>query len=216
MMAKVKIDKKPAIPRTTAQSKKKAITKGVLDRLTSDEIATVLRTLLKRHTDLRREAEAVALELVSSPLVEDIAEDVFDRVTGLGADAIQGKAGKQSWGYVEPDQAALELLEEAVDDVVADMKRRMELGLDAAAEAICCGIVLAMHRAEGVKSDDLLAWVPDFPAEEACHVVAELIRACPAAKRGAVSKRLDEAFGDLGPEWAEMLSHAAKRVAQGK
>lgn len=68
-------------------------------------------------------------------------------IAGLEADAIQGRAGKQSWGYVEPTEAAWELLEEAVDDVVADMKRRMELGLDAAAEAICCGIPSTMHLA---------------------------------------------------------------------
>lgn len=215
-MATMKRSMRPCVPRTKGSPRTKDLAKGVWDRLAPDELAAVLRTLLKRHPDLRSEAESIALELLSSPVAENIAEEVFSRVTGLGADAIQGRAGKQSWGYVEPDQAALELLEEAVDDVVIDMKRRMELGLDVAAEAICCGIIVGLHKAEGVRSDGLLGWAPDFPAEEACHVVAELISACPSAKRGAVRDSLIETIGDIVPEWREMISQAAGRASQGK
>ena len=187
-----------------------------MDRLASDELAAVLQTLLKRHPDLSREADSIAVELVSSTMAEDIADDVFTSVTALEVDALRGRAGKQSWGYVEPTEAAWELLQEAVEDVIADMKRKMELGLDAAAEAICCGIVVGLHKAKDVGSDGLLGWAPYFPAEEASHIVAELVRAFPTAKRGAVHDRLIEALGDLVPEWYEMIARAAARAAQGK
>lgn len=215
-MAAVKSNRRPGVQRTTGPSRAKDVANKVMDRLSSDELATVLQTLLRRHPDLRSEAESIAVELVSSTMAEDIAEDVFACVTALGADAIQGRAGKQSWGYVEPTEAAWELLEEAVDDIVADMKRRMELGLHAAAEAICCGIVIGLYKAKDVRSDGLLGWAPDFPAEEACHVVAELVQAFPTAKRGAVRDRLIEALGDLVPEWYEMIARAAARAAQEK
>jgi len=64
-------------------------------------------------------------------------------------ESFNGRAGKQAWGYVEPTDATWELLGEAVEDVVADMKRRANLGLHEAAEAICCGIVLGLHKGEG-------------------------------------------------------------------
>lgn len=45
------------------------------------------------------------------------------KVTRLDIDDLQGRAGKHSWGYVEPAQAAQDLLEEAVAGHLDDMKR---------------------------------------------------------------------------------------------
>ncbi|MBI5526018.1 MAG: hypothetical protein HY897_06755 [Deltaproteobacteria bacterium] len=192
----------------------KGCPKNVLDKMSQGELAVVLRVLLKEHPDLKPKAEAIAVEMVSSPSVEDIAEEVYQAVTFLDLDSLNDRAGSHSWDYVEPTEAAWELLDEAVEDVVADMKRRMELELHSAAETICHGIVVGLNKAKGVKSDGLLGWAPDFPAEEACHVVAELIRTCPVEKCGAVRNRLVEVLGDLVPEWHERISRAAEDAAR--
>jgi hypothetical protein len=211
-----KRSKKLTARRAARTPKAKGGSKSILDEMTPSESAAVLRTLLKQHPDLKSEAEAVAVGMVSSPSVDDIAGDVLDAVTSLGIDAFHGRAGKQPGGYVEPSQAAWDLLGEAVEDVVTDMKRRMDLGLDSAAEAICCGIVIGLHKAEGVGSEGPLGWAPDFPAEEACYAVAELIRTCPAGKRGAVCDRIVEALSDVIPQWTDMISRAGQRAMQGK
>ena len=59
---------------------------------------------------------------------------------------------------MEPAEAALKLLSESIEDVITDMRRRMDLGLHEAAQTICCGIVLGLHKAKGVGSDDPLGW----------------------------------------------------------
>ena len=185
--------------------------KSVLDKMDPDELATVLRTLLAKHPELRTEADSIGVDMVSAPSVEDVAEDVFDAVTSLDTGAFHGRAGKQPWGYVEPTEAAWELLDEAVVDVMADMKRRAELGLHQAAEKICCGVVLGLHKATATESDGPLRWAPDFPAEEACHAVAELLRMLPAKNRQATRDRLVETLSVLVPGWHEMISRAADR-----
>ena len=126
----------------------------VLDKTSPGELAQVLHALLKKHPDLKPEAEAIAVDLVSSSSVEETAEEVLDAVTALDLDSLNGRAGSHSWGYVEPTEAAWELLEEAVQDVIADMKRRMDLGLDTAAETICLCIVVGLHKAKNV----VLSW----------------------------------------------------------
>jgi hypothetical protein len=57
-----------------------------------------------------------------------------------------------------------------------------------------------------------LGWAPDFPAEEACQAVAELIGACSAKERGAVRDQHVEFLGGLVPEWDEMIGRAADRA----
>ena len=122
-----------------------------------------------------------------------------------------GRAGAHSWGYVEPGEAAGELLEESVDDLVEDMKRKAELGLVSDAEVVCAGIVEGLHQARDVHSDGALGWAPDFPGEHADFVVAEFFRACRPAARKAAQKSLIDILAKRVPGWAEDLKRVAKR-----
>ena len=202
------------MPTPTDRSRKPA-TAGMLERLDADELAAVLRSLLRKHPDLKRDAEAMAIAIVSSPSVEDIADDVRTNLTSLDVDELSGRAGKHSWGYVEPAQAAQELLEEAIAESIADMNRRMDLGLEAASEAICVGIVSGLFRASSENPSSLLEWAPDFPVEHACFVVEEYVDRYPAAKRRAAADRLIATLSGVVPEWSEMISKVARRAARG-
>ncbi len=184
---------------------------GLLERLSPEEAVAVLHQLLNKHPDLRSEAEQLATKLVSSCSIEDIAQDVCYRITAIDLDDLNGRAGAHSWGYVGPDQAAQDLLEEALEDLVDDMKRRAELGLVPAAEVICVGIVQGLYQARDTQSDGALSWVPDFPGEEADYVVGEFLRACPPATRKAAQKSLMESLAKRAPRWAEDLKRAADR-----
>ena len=207
--------KKPADKRT-ARPNAKNVSQSVLDRLAPAELAEVLRTLLKKHSRLKAEAEAIAVEMVSFPSADDIALEVFDAVTSLDVEALHGRAGKHSWGYVEPSQAAWEILEESVEGYLADMKRRLDLGLGEAAVALCRGVVVGLHYVEEDGLDGLLGWAPDFPAEEACYAVSELIRTCPRKERGALHRSLTEALGDAVPSWRDWIESAAKDALRSK
>ena len=208
--------RKQAAPAGTRHAKFKARSTCVLNKMAPLELASILRAVLAKHPELRTEAEQIAIAMIAAPSVEDVATAVHDAVTSLDIELLHGRAGKQAWGYVEPTEAAWELLGEAVKDALADMKRRADLGLHEAAEAICVGIVLGLHRAKGATSDGLLGWAPDFPAEEACHALAELIGAASPKDRGAIRKRLVESLGELVPSWDEMISRAADRATRSR
>ena len=182
----------------------------MLGRLTAEESAKVLATLLGRHQALRAEAEQIAAELVSMPAVDQVAHDVQGSLADIDCDAVSSRAADQRWGHVAPTEAAWELLQQALGDVTRDMQRRMELGLVDAAEAICRGIVIGLHRAQGSSADGALAWAPDFPSKQASRAVTELLQACPADRKRATRERLLGALADEAPDWREMLARAAK------
>jgi hypothetical protein len=114
----------------------------LLGRLQAGEAAQVLRALLARHPRMAAEAERFAKSVVTDVDVEGIAEDVEQAVLDLNLDDLNARAGRKRWGYVEPTEAAWELLEEAVAPYLDEMRRRIELGLEAAAVAAC----QAKHR----------------------------------------------------------------------
>jgi len=185
---------------------------SVLALLKPEEGAGVLRSLLERHPELVAEAEEIARATVTAVDADAVAEEVEQVVLALDIDDLGTRAGRQSWGYVEPSEAAWELLGEAVAPFLEEMKRHIELDFEAAATGTCAGIVLGLYRCRGQGSDRLLGWAEDFPAETAGNAVATLARESTAKHRR--TWRLPGAVVDQVPEWADMIGHASKPASR--
>jgi hypothetical protein len=97
----------------------------------------------------------------------DFAAEIEDEIRALDYEDLNARAGGHKWGSVEPSEAAWEILEETVEPVLDDMKRHIELGLEAEALEICKGMVLGLYRLSEREGGDILGWACDFPAEVA-------------------------------------------------
>jgi hypothetical protein len=191
---------------TTARTKAR---KGqVLDRLQAGEATQVLRTLLARHPALAAEAEELAKSVVTDVDVQAIADDLEQALLDLDLDDLNARAGRTSWGYVEPTEAAWELVEEVVAPHLDEMKRRITLGLKAAAVAAAQGIVLGLYRCRNQATDGVIGWASDAPAEMAGEALATLARASAAKHRRAW--RLPAAFTTQVPDWADLVDRPGR------
>jgi len=194
---------------TRKRSKKKA---SVLDRLRAEEAQTVLQRLLAVHRELRPEAQQIAKSLLSEVECEWVADEVQEAVRDVDLDDLGSRAGKHSWGYTEPSEAAWELLEECVSPFIDDMKRQFELGLDAEALEMCKGIVLGLYRVRNEQGDDVLQWAPDFPAETAAQAVATWRvggNKKTAGRDGRKQRVLPPEFVKVfAPEWQDLIDRA--------
>ena len=185
--------------------------KDMLDYLGPAECAQVLRELLGRHKDLRGEANEIAESLIDDVSVEAVAEDVAYLVGSIGVEELGSRAGEQSWGYVEPSQAACDLLEKSLEDIRADMKRRVEAGLKPAAEKTCQGIVIGLHEVDGTNSDGALGWASEFPAEAAAWSLSILLELFPRSRRRAAGNRVIRGVEEKADSWLEMLERVVSR-----
>ena len=157
--------------KTENRAPREATLGPLLDRLKPGEAATVFRRLLKAHPDLSSEADEIARSLLRQLEYEDVAAEIEDEKRALDYEDLNARAGSHEWGYVEPSEAAWEILEETVEPVLDDMKRPIELGLEAEALEICKGMVLGLYRLSEREGGDVLGWAPDFPAETAGNVM---------------------------------------------
>lgn len=193
--------------------KAKGVRSCVLDRLKAEEAQDVLRRLLAGHPDLGAEAEKIARSLLGEVTFETIAGEVEEAVGGFDVDDLNGRAGAHGWGYVEPTEAAWEILEEAVEPFVSDIKRRIELGLESEALEICKGVALGLYRVEHGKEGELAQWAPDFPAEAAGNAIrtwltGDLLKKAPRRKGLAFPQQFVDRFV---PEWRDMIARIASR-----
>ena len=153
--------------------------KDIFSCLDLNELAEVLDQILIRHPDLRDEANNIASNLLSEISVEAVSEEVTDLILGVGLEVLGNRAGKQPWGYVEPGEAAWEVLDETIEGRQNDMKRRMQVGLEHSAGLLCQGIIIGLYNAMAARCDGALAWAPDFTAEAATQSVSDLIELYP-------------------------------------
>ena len=123
----------------------------------------------------------------------------------IDLDALNGRAGKHAWGYVEPGDAETELLEEALEDRVDDMKRHLEVDMVASAQTLCAGIVVGLYACRKTNSDGALGWAPDFPAEHAGFIVQEFLGLSRDELTRADREKFIESLVGYAPEWKDML-----------
>lgn len=198
---------KPRKPkRPSGRSKKGTL---ILAGLKPAEAQSVLHRLLTAHPDFAAEAEQIVRSLLRETSFESVAEQVEDAVRALDLDDLSGRAGRHAGGYVEPDQAALDLMSEAVDPYLEDMKRKLELGLEPEALEICKGIVLGLYRFHK-RGSELRDYAPEFPEEHAAWAVdiwraggdedKAARRARPLAGKGPTFPR--DFVDRFVPEWA--------------
>jgi len=143
-----------------------------LDVLTGDEARTVLHELLSSRPDLIPDARRAANALLARVSFADVAADVFAALQALDLDDLD--AGPRTGGYVEPSEAAWEVIEKVVTPYFHDLKRRVKLGHEDEAVELCKGIVVGLYRAEH-RGFELLEYAEDSPSELAGQAV-EILR----------------------------------------
>ena len=146
--------------------------------LRSDEQAHVLRELLRAQPDLRPQAEQAAATLVQHVSAEEVADHVVSELGELGLDQLAARAGRVPGGYVEPTEAAYELVLEALAPVEADLRRCLELEFLPAARQTLLGLLAGLHRSRSPRDGTVLAHAgEDVPFEQAAWLVDEAARA---------------------------------------
>lgn len=182
-----------------ANSASRSRKRSALGELEPAEKATVLDELLRSRPELRVEAERIAREQLMETDLEAVAEEVAWELRSLSSDELVGRAGRHRWGYVEPTEAAWELLEERVGAFDREVERLIKLGMIGPAVDTAVGVIGGLYRCRGCDDGELLlSWAPDFALEQAGAVLDDL------AKAGIEAPA--ELITDLAPDWADRLT----------
>ena len=150
-----------------------------LDRLDDRERSAVLSKVLHSHPELLAEADTLATDLLIGIDPHAVAENVIWALTHLDTNDLANRAGPHRGGYVEPNEAAWELVEEAFEPFLVDLKRLAELGHLDAATATARGALDGLDRLGTPSDGTVLAWA----GPDTLDHLAEAVR-CDAAKLG--------------------------------
>ncbi|MEW6475242.1 MAG: hypothetical protein AB1679_23545 [Actinomycetota bacterium] len=136
----------------------------------------MLALLLAERPELRGDAERLAARYLEEVSPEAVAEEVVWALENLSINDLAGRAGRQPGrGYVHENEAASELLDEALRPFVDDIGRRVQLGMAPAAASVALGILAGLFQCRDPEDGTVLAYAggSDAVRETADWVVAE-------------------------------------------
>lgn len=191
-----------------AAKKRKAIALG---KLQPSKAKKVLQALLKAHPKLKAEAEEIARSLISDVSFHEIAGEVEWELESHDLDELNARAGKTRWGYTDPNDAAHEILHEAIDPIIEEMQRFLELGLDREALETCQGLVFGLYDVRNKKNDGCLGWAPDFAEQTAEEVIEKWSKGIRGKGTKGARTRLRSFLDELAPDWSPMFDRVLPR-----
>jgi hypothetical protein len=169
--------------------------------MTEAEHARVLNELCARHPEIRGEAEELARADLAAIAAEEVAGEVAWVLEDLQWEDIAGRLGYQPGrGYVHPNEAAWELLSEALQPFLDDIGRRagLGLGLDQAAVQVALGVVAGLYDCRDAGDGTVLGEAgEDAVSDLADEAVRALRRAGLTLPPGALEERC--------PDWRDLL-----------
>jgi hypothetical protein len=147
----------------------------VYDHLDAAERVQVLTALIEEQAPLLADAECHAHALLAGASIEAVADEVTDALEDIPLEDLASRAGRQpGLGYVHEGEAAMWLVEEAVEPFVDDLRRRASLGMHEAAIRITLGVLTGLYRCQDAVDGSVLAYAgPDTPGELAHWVQRE-------------------------------------------
>jgi hypothetical protein len=174
---------------------------SVLDTLSAAEKGELLDQLLAAQPQLRVQVEAYAVGRLSAEDRDAVAEDVHAALCSLDIEELNGRAGyRPGVGYVDPGQAADEILDEALQPFLDDLARRGKLGMRPAAVELAVGILHGLYRCCDGRRAPLFEYTPDYAMQRASDVVER-------CRKLGIPLPVEDLF-DLMPSWSAILPAA--------
>ena len=133
--------------------------------LSKDDSLKVMNTLIDEAPDVTRKMYDIALAVVTGIDSDKIRDSVFCALEDLSLDALNNRAGKTRYGYVEPAEEAWVMFEEALDPFIKEMKKNQQRALPIVAKTYCIGIIKGLRRYEKESYSDFSEWVDEAPGE---------------------------------------------------
>ena len=143
----------------------------IINQLPPTDALAILRALAGSDDQLAARITEMATARLRGVDPEDVAADLYDELDSLEVEEVWDRAGRTRYGYVEPHQAAEQMIEETIAPFLEELKKYQALGMNAEANRMCMGLLLGLHRFERESTSEFKDWASGAPNAFAGEVV---------------------------------------------
>jgi hypothetical protein len=135
----------------------------IIDHLSPTDALSILRTLAASDEQLALRIAEIATAHLSEVDPEEVAAVLYDELDALEVEEVWDRAGPKRHGYVDPGEAADEMVEEVIEPYLEEIKKYQELGMNTEANRMCMGLLLGLYQFDHESRSKFKDWAPDAP-----------------------------------------------------
>ncbi len=139
-----KITKKVKKSQASMTTKKKKILNDVRARYAYE----ILKRLADEDAKISKRIDDLALEYLIEVNPDQIAESVFSDLDHLAVEEVWDNSGGTRDGYVDPNELASEMFEEALEPYIDELRKCQEMSMAEEAKLHCMGILKGIYKFE--------------------------------------------------------------------
>ena len=171
----------------------------IIDQLSPNDALAILKALARDDEALAARIAEVATAHLSEVDPEDVAIVLYSELDALAVEEVWDRAGPTRHGYVDPGEAADQMVEEIIEPYLEELKKYQALGMNAEANRMCMGLLLGLYRFDDESTSEFKDWAPDAPSVFAEEVVTVWKDGAPSrAALKALRTFVEEELGRWG------------------
>jgi len=171
----------------------------IIDHLSPTDALSILRTLADSDEGLARRIAEIATAHLSEVDPEDVAAVLYDELDALEVEEVWDRAGRTRYGYVEPGEAADEMIEDVLEPFLEELTKYQKLGINTEVNKMCMGLLLGLYRFKRESTSEFKDWAPDAPSVFAEAVVEAWKEGSPSrVDIAAVKAFVEDELGGWG------------------
>ena len=143
----------------------------IIDHLSPGDALAILKILACEDDRLAIRIAELATSYLSDVDAEDVADTLYVELDALKVEEVWDRSGKTRHGYIETQEAASEMIEQAMEPFWQEMQKYAQMGLHAQAKQVCTGLLLGLYRFEHESTNEFKDWAAGEPAEFARKVI---------------------------------------------
>ncbi len=116
----------------------------IIDQLSHGDALAVLKTLAREDERVAARIAEIATTHLSDVDPEEVAAMLFFDLNFLEVEEVWDRAGPKRHGYVDPGEAADEMIQEVLDPYLEELKKYQNLGMNTEANRMCMGLLLGL------------------------------------------------------------------------
>ena len=136
----------------------------IIDQISPDDALTVLKALACEDEQLAARIVEKATLYLSNVDPEEVAVVLCDELDMLEAEEVWDRAGPKRHGYVDPGEAAHEMVQEVIGPFLQELRKYQNLVMRVQANQMCMGLLQGLYWFERESRSEFKNWAVDTPA----------------------------------------------------
>jgi hypothetical protein len=137
----------------------------IIDRISEEEALIILKRLIVKEPAFAKQIEMEAEMLLSSIDLEEICEEVYFDLDQIDVHELWDRSGKSRYGYVSPEEMALEMMEDELAPYNEKVLRYIEIEKHIEAKICCMGVLKGIYTYSMESTSEFKEWAVDLPEE---------------------------------------------------